>query len=439
METFGVVRRRSYLGLIALALRGGAGKLISAAALLILSRLLAPADFGAFAILQLPISLASLLADAGLSAALIQRFDALTAADEQLGFTLRLLFALTMSGLLVLLAETLGSIYHLDVIAVWALRGLSIEPLISALGTIPGVRLTRALRFDQLAWIEFAALLGGQLVTIGLALAGIGLWSLVVGALTTSAIGTILVNSVSPWRPQLNLSIRSARALLRFGLMYQGQGLLHLAKDNLVPALGGLVFSSTQVGYLTWSQELARWPRLPADYVARVGFPAFARLQNDPVGLGRLLHEALTVVCLVSFSAVAIGLTLGPHLVRLVFPAWEPAISALLIFLAQTPLDAVLAVLFPMIYASGHAGHGLRLSIAWTALTWLFSLIALTAWRHVLAIPVAFGLAMLCAAGLVRHSWPPAIRVHWRSAIGKPLIFALMLGAILQALAMRLA
>ena len=439
MWTFADVRRRSTLGLIALALRGGAGKIVSAVALLILSRLLAPTDFGVFAILQLPASLASLLADAGLSAALIQHFDALTPADEQIGFTLRLLFALVLGGLLALLADTLGLIYRLDVTAIWALRSLSLEPLISALGTIPGVRLTRALRFDRLAWIEFAALLGGQLVTIGLASTGIGLWSLVVGALTTSAIGSMLVNRVSPWRLRLNLSVRSAKALLRFGLMYQGQGLLHLAKDNIVPALGGLTFSSTQVGYLTWPQEIARWPRLPADYVARVGFPAFARLQNDPVGLGRLLHDALTVVCLFSFSAVAIGLTLGPRLVRLVFPAWEPAIPALLIFLAQTPLDAVLAVLLPLIYAIGQAGRGLRLSIVWTALTWLFSLIALVAWRDMRAMPVAFGLATVCAAGLVRHSLPKAIRVQWISAIGKPLILALVLGIILQAMMMRLA
>ena len=438
MWTFAEVRRRSILGLIAVALRGGAGKIVSAAALLILSRLLAPADFGVFAILQLPASLASLLADAGLSAALIQRFDALTPTDEQIGFTLRLLFALVWSVLLALLADTLGSIYHLDITAIWALRSLSLEPLISALGTIPGVRLTRALRFGRLAWIEFAALASGQLVAIGLALAGFDLWSLVIGALTTSAAGSILVNVVSPWRPRLKLSVKSSKALLRFGLMYQAQGLFHLAKDNIVPMLGGLTFSSTQVGYVTWSQEIARWPRLPADYVARVGFPAFSRLQNDPVGLGRLLHDALTVVCLLSFSAVAIGMTLGPRLVRLVFPLWEPAIPILLIFLVQTPLDAVLAVLVPLIYAIGQAGRGLRLSIAWAALTWLFSLIALAAWRDVRAMALAFGLATLCTAGLVRHSLPKAIRVQWSSAIGKPLILALALGIMLQAMVMRL-
>ena len=432
MWTLADVRRRSIGGLVALALRGGAGKIVSAASLVVLSRLLAPTDFGVFAILQLPTGLASLLADAGISAALIQRFDSLTSADEQAGFTWRLLFASALSGSLTLLAGLVGRLYRLDVNAIWALRLLSIELLINALGTVPGVRLVRALRFDQLAWIEFAAFVSGQAMTIGLASTGAGLWSLVIGALVTSAVGTVLVNILAPWRPQLGLPTGRSKPLLRFGLTFQGQGLAHLAKDRLVPALGGLMLSSAHVGYLTWAQEIARWPRLPADYVARVGFPAFARLQNDPDSLGQLLQNALTFVCALSFASVAVGMTLGPLLVRLVLPQWEPAIPSLLILLVQTPLDALIAVMLPLIYAMGQAGQGLRLSILWTILTWLFGLIALFVWRDLRAIPLALGLATLCATGLVARSIPGVIHVRWRSAIGKPLILALALGATLQ-------
>ena len=39
----------------------------------------------------------------------------------------------------------------------------------------------------------------------------------------------------------------------------------HLLSD--VPV--GLLLSGGQVGYLAWAQDLAHWPRLPADYVAR--------------------------------------------------------------------------------------------------------------------------------------------------------------------------
>jgi PST family polysaccharide transporter len=278
-QSFSDVRRRSLAGYLALVLRGGAGKAVSLAALILLSRLLAPEHFGLFAIIQFPISLLSLFADAGLHAALVQR-QTLDPADEAAGFTLRLLLALALAALAAIFAGPLAALYRLPPEGVWALRALALGPLLNALGTVPGVRLTRALRFDRLAWAEFGSLLASQAASVLLALAGAGLWSLVLGALIGASAGTVLVNLLAPWRPRLRLAAASARGLLRFGLPYQSQGLLHLAKDRVIPALGGLFLGSGPVGLLAWAQDLARWPRLPADYAARIGFPAFARLQS---------------------------------------------------------------------------------------------------------------------------------------------------------------
>src|SRR6185503_3454940 len=134
----------------------------------------------------------------------------------------------------------LGALYQLDAPAVWALRLLALGPIINALGTVPGMRLTRQLRFDRLAWAELGSLVAGQGVTVLLALAGAGLFSLAGGALAATLAGTLLVNALAPWRPGLRLPRDAARALLVFGLPYQAQGLAHLAKDRVIPALGGL-------------------------------------------------------------------------------------------------------------------------------------------------------------------------------------------------------
>ena len=101
------VRRGFVQGWLALALRGGAGKVVSLGSLVLLSRLPAPAAFGAFAILQFPLGLLSLVTDAALHAALVPR-DTLTAADERAGFTLRLALALALGALLAAAAGPLG-------------------------------------------------------------------------------------------------------------------------------------------------------------------------------------------------------------------------------------------------------------------------------------------------------------------------------------------
>jgi O-antigen/teichoic acid export membrane protein len=64
--TLSEVRRRFVRGWLALAVRGGAGKLVTLCALVLVSRHVAPEAFGAFAVLQLPLGLLTLLADGGL-------------------------------------------------------------------------------------------------------------------------------------------------------------------------------------------------------------------------------------------------------------------------------------------------------------------------------------------------------------------------------------
>ncbi len=383
------VRRRFVQGWLALALRGGFGKLVSLGSLVLLSRQLTPAAFGAFAILQFPLGLLSLVTDAGLHAALVQRAT-LTPADERAGFTLRLALALGLGLLLAAAAGLLGQLYALDTAARWALRALALAPLIDAFGAVPGMRLTRSLRFDRLAWAEMGSLLAGQGTAVLLALNGAGLWSLVGGSLATTVAGALLVNIFAPWRPRLGLDREVAQRLLRFGLPYQTQGLLHLFKDRVIPALGGLFLGAGTVGALAWAQDLARWPRLPADYAARVGFPALARLQHDPAALTRALREALAWVLTLTAATTGAALALAPALVGPIFGAqWAPAVGSLLIFLAQTPLDALAALLLPVIYAGGQAGRGLWLSTLWVALTWLLCGAALALWPDLRAIPLA--------------------------------------------------
>lgn len=426
------IRRRSLHSLLALGLRGGVGKLVSVASLVVLSRLLAPADFGAFAVILLPIGLLGLLADAGISAAMIRAKGTLGAEVERAGLTLRLALAVSITALALLASGPVALAYHLDSTGLHALWAMSASPLIDMFGLVPSVRLNRALRFDRLAWVEIGSLIVGQAAAVGGALAGLGLWSLVIGGLATSLTGTGMITLFAPWRPALSFDQRQMGPLLRFGLPYQAQGLLHLAIARIIPALGGLILTQAQIGYLTWAQDVARWPRIPADYVARVGFPAFARIQGDRAAFSQLIEQALSLVALTTFPAAAVGAALAPALIEPVFGAgWKPAALPLTVFLLQTPFDALATVLLPVIYAAGDARRGLLISLAWATLAWAlcgFAALAPLAAPGLIAVPAALALTTVVMSVAIARSLPEGITIRWWPSVNRPLLIAAGLG-----------
>ncbi|NDJ34998.1 MAG: oligosaccharide flippase family protein [Chloroflexi bacterium] len=405
------IRRRSQQSVAILAVRGGTGKVISIASLVVLANLLTPQTFGAFAVVQFPVSIASLIADAGLSAALVQRGDALTRAEEHTAWSLRLLLGILLAAIVFFVAPGVSTFYDLPPDGMSALRVLGLNPLLDIIGLIPATRLTRALRFDRLAAAEIASLVAGQGTAIVCAWSGLGLWSLILGGLATSITGGMLVSFFVPWRPVFRIRTDAARRLLGFGWRYQAQGGLHVLIARIVPMLGALWFTGTQIGHLVWAQDVARWARIPADYAARVGFPAFSRLREDPAALRDLLGRGLRFTALTSLPAAGLGILLAPYLVEPVFgSAWVAAVPALIVYLLRTPFDALATILLPVIYALGEAGRGLRLSLLWAVLMWAVSLTLMMVWGSLLALPTAFLIVTALMSALIARALPSEVR-----------------------------
>jgi hypothetical protein len=124
----------------------------------------------------------------------------------------------------------------------------------------------------------------------------------------------------------------------------------------------------------------------------------------------------------------------------------------LVIFLAQTPLDALAALLLPLVYALGDAGRGLRLSALWVALTWLFCAAAILLWPRLVpdpnvsagpaltphalaALPLGYALSTLLALLLILRALP-SVPLRGLNPL-RPLVLPLFLSIALY-LALRL-
>ncbi|MBU0490697.1 MAG: oligosaccharide flippase family protein [Chloroflexi bacterium] len=400
--------RRAAAGVAALALRDGLARLVALAGHLVLARVLAPADFGAWAVVLLLASLAELVAGLGLGAALVQRP---APPDEHVAGTalvLRLGAALCMAVILVAAVIALSPLFRLPSTA--PMLALIVAPslILTALALLPEAHLERALRFDRLALADSARVVAGQMVAVALVWAGTGVMALAGGYLAGALVWVVALWALAPGRPRLAWRYRAteARRLLGFGGSLVGYQIVHLAKDQMAPALGAPLFGSTAVGYLDWAGKLARGAAFPAALADRVAFPAYARLQHDPAALRRALPLTLRWSALLSFPLLAVLGGLGPALIHYLYTdQWLPALPALYLLALQAAIGVLPHVLMPVLLATGRVRPVLLLSVGWMALAWALAL-ALSPLLGYLGIAVAHVLSTAIAAGVLLRLVP---------------------------------
>ena len=310
---------------------------------ILLARALGPAQFGLYAIATYLVQIVAQFGDFGLAPSFIQRKRELSERDLQVGFTLQQ--AITTLIVLVLLAAApwLAHWYpKAPPETVWLVRALAFDLFLTSWRTMSALQLERQLRYDRLALIEVIEVLTYQGLAVGLALTGHGVWSFVWATLARGTLGTLLIYIAAPWRIRLAFDSAAAREILRFGIPFQAQALTNQLGAWVTPLLVGSLIGPGAVGMLTWASSNGKKPLVLVDSVMRVAFAHFARIQNDPDAIERILIRYLTGMLLVSGLWFEILLVAGLPLVQWIYTAkWVAAVPALILSGAALLLDVV--------------------------------------------------------------------------------------------------
>ncbi len=368
------VGRRALSGVLNLVVREAAIKALAFGGGIVLARLLDPTAFGLFAVASFAVNLFALFSELGLGAAFIRRRDEVSQHELRALFTFQLVLVALLAVVLFLLAPLIAGIYSLPE-AVWVIRALAVSLVLTSLRSVPVVVAERNLRYGPIALADVAGQTAYWLVAISAALADMGVWSLVWAVTASGLVGTAVLYLRTGWGPSLSFDWRPVWHSMRFGLMYQSQTAASFVKDTMIPALGGLIYGSAAVGYLTWAHQLAALPLLLTHLVARVSYPAFARLQHDPRAFTEMVLASLRWTCRVSFPAFAVLIGLSPQIIEYIYgPKWFPALSSLYVLYINMVLGVGTGILMAAVYSLGRAGTGLRIHASWAAATWLIAL-----------------------------------------------------------------
>jgi O-antigen/teichoic acid export membrane protein len=334
-------------------------KAVTVGTTLVLARLLTPEDFGIVALALLVIVALSFLRDLGLNGALILRQDLDRRAKGTL-LTLMLgtgaLLGLALAAASPLVAELMDE-PRLDEVT----AALSATLLLGGVTWFYEALLQRELEFRKRFYSLAAQSLTNAAVALPLAALGAGVWSLVAGQLaSTVAFGAALL-AVAPYRVRPAFDRDAAVDALRTGRGFLLQAFGGFAQQNADYLVVGRVLGAAPLGYYSMAYRLAELPYYAiAEPVARVTFPAFARMRSRGEDIRPSFLSGLRLVALVTCPVgVILSGAAEPFTHAILGDAWLAMIGPLAVlgvWAAIRPLQVTVSWLLNSIGEAGLMG-----------------------------------------------------------------------------------
>ncbi|MGY3319181.1 lipopolysaccharide biosynthesis protein [Arthrobacter sp. TE12232] len=328
----------------------------------VIARILAPEQFGVFAVALTVQAVLMTLADLGMSADLIRSADperiAPTVATLALasGTTLAITMALSGQGV----ADLLGSPDAGPVISVMAF-----SLLLAGAGVVPYASLQRRFAQKKLFGIAAADFIIGTALTIVLILAGWGVMGLACARIVSQSVTLVLQFVLSGEKVRFGFDRAVAPAVLSFGVPVALANMLSWALLNVDNVAISRLSGPVALGFYFLAFNVSNWPMSAVGQVVRsVSIPTFSRLatsrpdRNFAVLVGPVWAISLLVGLLLS--------VLAHPVIELVYgPGWLPAAAVL----AWLGVFGSLRTLFDLsasyLLARGASKATLLVQIAW--------------------------------------------------------------------------
>lgn len=382
-------------------------------------RWLSPQDYGLAAICTAIVGAVTIVAEFALSAGLVQ---AKSLSREQLRsvFGAVLTIASACAAFVWLAAPALGHFFHAPESSP-LIRVAALQLLLGPMAAIPDASLRRELRFRAMAALEFTHIFAASLLTLGLVLAGMGVWALVLGPLGGSVVRVLMLQVLAPARLWPSFRFAPARDLIRFGATVATSRVAAYVFGQSDIWIAGRMLQKSQLGEYSVAMQLAMLPLSKTMAILNdVLFPIIAKMNREGADIRAPLLGGLQLAMYVAVPVLwGLAVAADDLLPLLIGPHWNRAIPILQIVCLVLPvrminiaLSTVLqgsgradldlrntltgAVLLPPLFLLGVSQGALGLAFAWAAGLPLMVLINLIRSRHALRIaPLAIGRAAL--------------------------------------------
>lgn len=330
---------------------------------IILARLLLPSEFGLIAMIGIFMGIGAVLMDAGLTQSLIRTTNP-TQEDFSTVFFFNLFGSIIIYIFFFFTAPYIADFYNQQILT-QIIRSYCIIFIINAFSSVQFTRLTKKMDFKTEMKVTVPSLIIGAITGISLALAGFGVWSLVICAIVQSLASTVQLWYWSKWKPTWGFNKEIFKNHFHFGYKLTLSALLDMIFNNIYVIIIGKFFAPAQVGFFNRADSLKQFPVHNVSVILnKITFPLFAQIKDDDIRLKEIYKKIMQMVIYIIAPTLFFMAILAEPLFRFLFTEkWLPAVPYFQILCANGLLYPIHSYNLNILKVKGRSDLFLKLEI----------------------------------------------------------------------------
>jgi PST family polysaccharide transporter len=331
----------------------------------VVAHILAPRDFGVFAVALTAYTIIASLGELGAASCLIRAdldIDVLAPTMVTVSLASSAILAAAMTAFARPIAAALGSADGAGPVRVMALAVILVGVF-----AVPGAQLTRDFKQDKLFWANAISFIVSTPVLLIMAKSGSGAmafaWSRVVGQFVSGCVEVVSV----PRMYWPGIARKALSVLVKFGLPLAGANFVNYILLNVDYAFVGHLMGAVALGTYMLAFNVASWPAsLLGSMINSVSMPAFSRVKHDADLLKNAMVSALRAVSLVVMPMCGLTIALARPLVLTLYGTkWTPAAEVLSVLSIYGAISIICVLFANMIASMGHTRFILLVQLIW--------------------------------------------------------------------------
>ncbi|MEP0356775.1 oligosaccharide flippase family protein [Paraglaciecola sp.] len=331
---------------------------------ILLSRMLAPVDFGTAALAIVFVELTNIIVKYGLVQVIVRSSKQDNSEIENNVFNTTLLIGLFTTILFLVLGPYIELLFEAPGLSI-SLQILSVVPLMQALATTPEGILHRDFKFKPLALMLLLSSILAGTIAIFCAYNNFGFYSLIIQKVISTVLYLILVWRTISWRPHIRITYSEVIQTLKQGNPIVTSALIGQGTLRFVELIVGYFLGVVALGYLKIANKLLNTiVQFTIKPIVDVSLPAFATLKNDLYKLNECYLNFISICLTFAIPTFVGGYVIGADLTDLVFGSnWLPS-GHLLSILCLGGMSATLNYFFgPICHATNNSHIPLKIRI----------------------------------------------------------------------------